>query len=1080
MKMKKYIVIILILMFFLSPINILTDADQIRSTDLSTYQYKQIISIPFDTSIEQSKFYPVDIKINFENPCYAADEKDNSVRIGCEIDLELIELESQIYDLKKTDDNYISSCNVVFLIPENADGKEEYYVFYDSEKKDSPDYEKHIELTDSHYFYEPISGQKIDLDYYGIKENDNVIYGICQTGELLGNPIALSVLKFKPNSKIFETYNIDQLAVFDMRYGINPQPGYEGTSWAENVKKTVLVDGNLMVRVRLEAESPKGNILSDNIYTYYHSPTENKKIVVDCYHEILSDIYVEEPSLLDGTYGGIVSIKSRSSTIEKMNVGSILPKLYVYTEDETINDFSVPQNPSTIEREAIISTEDDIDLGNSAWLCSKDPDRGIFHGLIVDSNKGFTEENDGIQVKSWVKENINYPGLEADTGNLYISRNSYENKKHNPDLIDGFNVNYKVEFFTIKSEKISNINDRSEIFQNAQLIFPSFRKNITSEETEKKERFNLTTYVHMATSFPLGSLLSARFGKKLPYIYAELYKDNTFKSSGSVGRLTVGSVDLDLEGKTLIGKIRTILGIFDFKKSSFFKRIVFPDLEEGRYVIKIFRENPFFSDERKYIGYGIVDVDKNTTLRIFCTSEAKSNFKIKDQDQNGIKDAEFFILSGENIIADERSDKNGTAKLSAPASFKDKYKLRILYKGFLVSEEEIKLGFLNHFKELNKNYKLDLYDLNIRLKDLWGYTPEVDVNIFLESNEMVDEFTITSEKIDRKNYIFKDLLSSKYDLFLKYKSFELKENIDLKNDDTIDLLFPAEYKTDINFFNLFGEKISNGKVIVTRNNKKITLDIDEDGHSSFIVPPGEYRLDIVNEDEKIAFQDINIKGSKKIDIVTDTGSLIHYAVTILGIIGLIISFVYMIYKKKIWAGLKLIVIFLIVISIFQPWWVLNGDNSVKTTTTTTLYPPKMVSFTEGAEGMGGSVSILPPELTSLLTILSVILFVSIIFILLSIVSKNRFEKTSKILSFISIIPVVITLGLFYYALSLLTELGVGSFMGTGQVMATVPGQVESVLIDSSWGPGLGFYIALVTIFIMFISLIFKKKFKNKF
>ncbi len=288
---------------------------------------------------------------------------DHSIRIGIEKSSEITELESQIYNLEKTDDTHISSCGVVFLIPEIADGTEKYYILYDSTQTDSPNYEKHVFIEDSHYFYEPIPGQKIDLDYFGIKEKDDYIYAIVQKGELLGNPISQSILKFKPGSKVVETYNIEQLCVFDMRYGIFAQPDYIGSAWATSVKKTILAEGNLMIRVRMECTSPKGDILTDNIYTYYHSPVETKRIFVDVYHEVLEDITVEEPSLLDGTYGGIVSIKSRSSTIEKMNVGEILPEIHVFTESGNIDEYPVPQNPSTIEREVIIGTKDDIDLG---------------------------------------------------------------------------------------------------------------------------------------------------------------------------------------------------------------------------------------------------------------------------------------------------------------------------------------------------------------------------------------------------------------------------------------------------------------------------------------------------------------------------------------------------------------------------------------------------------------------------------------------------------------------------------------------------------------------------------------------
>jgi hypothetical protein len=193
---------------------------------------------------------------------------------------------------------------------------------------------------------------------------------------LLGNPIALYTLKFKPNSTSVETFNLDQCGNFDFRYGVLGEPDYIGTAWSTEITKTVLVEGNLMIRVRLECSSPRKDIRSDNIYTYYYSPTNAKRIFVDAHHEILTSINIDEPSTLDGVYAGITSIKSRSASIEKMNVGEILPSVYVFTEDNTIQEFSVPQNPESTERELVLSTQDDIELGSKAWICLGDATPG--------------------------------------------------------------------------------------------------------------------------------------------------------------------------------------------------------------------------------------------------------------------------------------------------------------------------------------------------------------------------------------------------------------------------------------------------------------------------------------------------------------------------------------------------------------------------------------------------------------------------------------------------------------------------------------------------------------------------------
>jgi hypothetical protein len=245
--------------------------------------YKEEIFIPIDTSITEAKFQPIDIHVEFKNPCWAKNEILHSIRIYYEDGNGKNEIESQIYELEFNDETHIKSCNIVFLIPAEASGNEKYFVYYDSLETEETDYKDHIQLEDTHYFYEPISGQKIDFDYYKITEDGDIIYAVIQKGELLGNPIAQHVGKFKPGSKVVETYNIDQLAAFDLRYGISEQPSYYGSSWSNNVKKTILVDGNLMSRVRIECYSPDEKIKSDNIYTYYYSPGETKSIFVNAH-----------------------------------------------------------------------------------------------------------------------------------------------------------------------------------------------------------------------------------------------------------------------------------------------------------------------------------------------------------------------------------------------------------------------------------------------------------------------------------------------------------------------------------------------------------------------------------------------------------------------------------------------------------------------------------------------------------------------------------------------------------------------------------------------------------------------------
>jgi len=1072
---KKYTITIIIIILFSTMFTNFATASDIKSTDISDFAFKQEIQIPIDTSIDQTKFQPIDIKVEFSKACYAKDEKNNSVRVGMEKSGDITELESQIYDLEKIDDTHISSCGLVFLIPIEADGTEKYYVFYDSDQTDNPNYEKHVFLEDSHYFYEPISGQKIDFDYFGIKQEDNVIYAVVQKGELLGNPIALSVIKFKPGSKVVETYNLDQLGDFDFRYGIVEEPAYFGTSWAKEINKQIIVDGNIMTRVRIECISPRRDIKSDNIYTYYYSPTETKRMFVDAHHEIIKEIDIEEPSVEDGVIAEITSIKSRSASIEKMNVGEILPEVFVYSEDDTIRNYQINLNPTSIEREMELSTEDDIDLGKKAWTCLYNPSNGKAHGLIFSSNTGITSgDDDGIQIKAFVKQNIKFTGLEADTGNVILTRDCYENGEHDTVLKQGEQYDYKVEFLTVEKEGYKRVDEESVIYQNLINNIPILRENVTKGQ-EEAEKYSLKTSVHLSPSVPLGSLFSALLGKNISYIYAELYKENSFKSSGAVSRLGLGEIEIDFEGKNIFQKIKTVVGIFDWRNLSFFKKIIFPDLEAGTYLVKIFRENPIFAKQRQYIGFGVIDLNKNDTLQIYCKSQGTIKLLVNDQKNVGVKDVELYLLSDGVVISDSKTDENGNGIINAPCFSLKKYTLKIIYNGFLIDEKVIALNIKNHFIDLKKSYMVELFDLTINLKDTWGFKPEVEVNPKITSNEMIEPVILSAEKKDNGQYIFLDLLTGKYSLSMSYKSFNLEKDITFENDQTLNLDFPAEYSLNFRVYNSYGEYLSSGEISVLRLGKTKEIDIGSDGFASISIPPGGYQISVVSNDEEIAKQIVELKGEKDINIVSSKDSLLHNIMLYFGIILLIISIIIIIWKKNVYMGFKIIAIALIIISLFSPWWVLTGEEgSFETATKTLLIPQKLVTVTSSGDAFGGEISQVPEDVTMVLELLTILLIISSLLIFISVFTKNRFSKTTVIISVLSIILLIVTISIFYYAMSQLTEVGVGSFIGNGNIETTIPGVAESKVLPCSWGPNIGFYLGIITIVTLMINPIYHK------
>ena len=65
--------------------------------------------------------------------------------------------------------------------------------------------------------------------------------------------------------------------------------------------------------------------------------------------------------------------------------------------------------------------------------------------------------------------------------------------------------------------------------------------------------------------------------------------------------------------------------------------------------------------------------------------------------------------------------------------------------------------------------------------------------------------------------------------------------------------------------------------------------------------------------------------------------------------------------------------------------------------------------------------------------------------------------------------------LYFFTMNEVTKVGIGSFMGYGDLDISLPGASDSVIVSCSWGPGLGFYfiiiITIISIIVVYNHLI---------
>ena len=625
---RNIILIVLIIYCLLFPLITVPSRSESKIWWDVNWSYRQEIIIPIDTGSEQAKFQPIDTRVKFNNPCWAKSEKNHSIRIIFQNQDEQMELESQIYDLKKTNGEEISECSLVFIIPKEASGSEKYFVYYDDEKKLSPNYPDHVKIEETYYRYEPIPGYPCYSEYYKIIEEGYNIFAIAYKGDILGVKTNHQVIKFKSKSEKFIPSNGETLAFFDFWYYYNDDfEGYESTC-NKFVSKDVLVDGNLMINCNLVSSTNNGEIQTEALYKYYYSPIEDKRLYAHLEHEVLRDGLVDTYDFYDGSYVSLQSGGLKSSTMKELNFGEIYPFIHLYSEDNTIKEFSLYKDPEYTHGEwniPILRTTDDIDLGSQSWACYDKGKEGTAQSLILGSTnvvKSGVDERDGVQVQIYETGYPEFPGLENNVASFQLGRNSFEKGEiHDKKIPKGLKVVLDVDFFSTENGGYEKVASESIIFKELVKIKPGYVKKDNNEE-EDKPKYTLKTYVHFAQSDPLGSVLSTLTGKNFSFITGEIYKDGNLIQSNIANRLSFFQLP-DLEDKKILETIKILTKVFDYKNLTLFKKIIFPDLAPGNYLVKIYKNNPLISKEKKFIGYQLVNLTGDKTSHIVCTTEVK-------------------------------------------------------------------------------------------------------------------------------------------------------------------------------------------------------------------------------------------------------------------------------------------------------------------------------------------------------------------------------------------------------------------------------------------------------------------------
>ena len=1072
--------IILIILLLISQVQII-NAQNNEEWWNNEWSSRQEIQIPFDTNNPEAKYQPIDEESIFENNCWGKSKTLHSIRVIFQKGETFEELESQIYNLKPGDDAQIKSCNLVFLIPEEADGTEKYYVYYDETEKSETNYPDRVNVEEAYYLYEPIPGFPFELSYFEITQEGNIIYGVSYGGEFLGLGTAQQITKFIDGTEEVTTpETAESWASFDYFYAYG-EKAEEFRSTIQNlVSKKIYVDGNLMIEVGVASETSNGDYKSNNRYKYYYTPVEDKKIFVHVKHEATEPV---KPISADagGNIAGLQVGSMRSPSIKELNFGKMFPYMHVYSEDNTIREYRVDMEPEyTPEGTTILTHEDDVDMGSKSWSSFDYGETGEAQAIILGKNKIIKQgenEREGVQVLAIEGGSPGLLGLKTSLVTFYLCRNLYE-KGTQADLeIPGdFIVEYDALFFSSKNGGYIAVDKQAEIYQNLLEIMSDYSEQENSEEKSDEVKYTLDAYVHLAPSVPMGPLLSLVTGKNLSYISAELYKEKLI-CSDIAERISMRSISETDSDKPL----RRVLNFFDFKNFSIFKKVRFKNLEPGTYVLKIYRVNPLFGEDNKYIGYKKIVVEEDTKTHIFCRNQGELTVSVSDQKNKGVKNIIARINQDNVTVSQEITDENGFVSLKAPIDNFNPYTLQLIYNGFIFYEEPVKLGFIKIFIPVEEQLNLDLYDLKISIKDTWGLNPEATLSPYITSDDIAEPVKIYSEKVD-DFFVFKNLYPGKYSFELSYKSYNMQEIFEIPfNKEVLELIFHVEYQVSTSVFNTRGIELEKALIVFSRNGRQSDIICDKNGFSEILLPLGVYDVEVYYEDDLVGRRSLNVIGNRSFDLVTSQEPLYPFFVSLIVILSLLVFSLYCFKKKQMFLFFKGLVVCLLIISIIVPWWSLHASSSspmFESNSRIYLLPPELITISETSEVLAGErgFEFLPEYIMSLITLFSAFLIISCILLFInSVFEKYERKKLATICHVITFVLLVLCISVFYAGVATLTKVSVETFIGEGVINFSLPGENVRISAEAFWGPSLGFYLCLISIIIVTAIALLKKK-----
>jgi hypothetical protein len=229
---------------------------------------------------------------------------------------------------------------------------------------------------------------------------------------------------------------------------------------------------------------------------------------------------------------------------------------------------------------------------------------------------------------------------------------------------------------------------------------------------------------------------------------------------------------------------------------------------------------------------------------------------------------------------------------------------------------------------------------------------------------------------------------------------------------------------------------------------------------------------------------LDVVGDRTVDLITTQDPLFPWLLIIFCIILVLIGGGLSFLKKDMIYVSMFLVVGIGVASLAFPWWSLQGSSAgVQTSSQLYLIPLNLVSMTNAPQVIAGELSYFPEVFLTIIAVVVGLMILSWcgvgVWLGLRRVGSNRWLIVG--VGVVACSLTIVSLVMFTVAMSAFTEVGVGSLLGKGTLDVAIQGQERVVSVLCHWGPGIGYWLYVLSLVVLICSFIYimVKKRKEK-